>query len=151
MSRTQRLSDKMIWSLLSQMVSALYYLHEREKPILHRDISPDNILIDMLIEDKELLRIVLSDYDTVREIEGTQLQTKTGKLGYWAPEVDKGEQYGTRADIWSLGVVVYELMTGTNPMSVVSKIKCDNSERDMHATMKIEMQVRNYNLILIAI
>lgn len=130
-----------IWNVFRQIISALNYLHHQQNAIVHRDISPDNILIAALDANQEIEQTVLTDYDTVREIHKTMVQTKTGKIGYWAPEVERGDKCGARADIWSFGVVLYRMMTLSDPRNVVYQIRSDDSERTTHTSMKQTMMV----------
>jgi serine/threonine protein kinase len=88
----QPFPEIIIWSLLKQMVSALHLLHDRK--IIHRDISPDNIMILEYDEMTNLLHALLSDFDISREIEGTNFHTaNTGKLHYLAPEVKSRDNF----------------------------------------------------------
>lgn len=73
--------------------------------IIHRDIKPENIFISDSGDFK------LGDFGIAREIEKTQSgMTKTGTQSYMAPEVYKGQPYGSSVDIYSLGIVLYRLL-----------------------------------------
>lgn len=143
----QPFSEKTIWSFLRQMISALHFLHTRNKPIIHRDISPDNILVTK--HDNDELCVALADYDLALEIEGTHYYTaNVGRPGYWAPEVRTsmndamhGAKYGAKIDIWSLGVVAYTLMTRSDPTHLISAVTDATSEQKVHNTMKLSLQV----------
>jgi serine/threonine protein kinase len=144
-------SEKFLMRLLTQVSSVLRYIHS--KSVLHRDISPDNIMIKSFKEgDEDSLMVVLSDFDTVREHEGT-LMNKTnlvGKRFYAAPEM-AGSTYGTPIDIWSLGVVMIELMT-FSPMfhfrPFTEVILDEISQEQVLGTLAAEMRVcLNYNTL----
>jgi serine/threonine-protein kinase ULK/ATG1 len=83
-----------------QLINAFSALYE--KKILHRDIKPTNILFHNG-------QLKLADFGFCKELEKEKDLTKTmvGSPIYMAPEVLKGELYDCRADIWSLGVVLY--------------------------------------------
>jgi serine/threonine-protein kinase len=97
--------------LLRQIASALDYAHRQG--VIHRDIKPDNILLD-----KEG-HALLADFGIVKIVEGEGHLTGTGGLvgtpAYMAPEQGRGEQVTNSADIYSLGVVVYQMVTGKKP------------------------------------
>lgn len=91
--------------MLTQCLSALAYLHERE--LAHRDISPNNILV----RKREPFQVVLADFGLSKN--AAELQTQCGTTPYAAPEIfeDRSiEYYSAAVDIWSLGVVTCEIL-----------------------------------------
>ncbi len=83
-----------------------------EKGIIHRDIKPANILID------PKGRAVIMDFGLARLAERSRLtkpETTLGTVAYMSPEQLQGEGTDHRSDIWSLGVVLYEMVTGLRP------------------------------------
>ncbi|KAL1836162.1 hypothetical protein VTJ49DRAFT_5488 [Mycothermus thermophilus] len=97
-----------VFQILRQALSALRYLHERDEPIVHRDIKPGNILVQ---SRSPYLHIKLSDFGLSRA-SPDYLKTWCGTSSYAAPEVIERENYDKAVDIWSLGVVVYEYAHG---------------------------------------
>jgi tRNA A-37 threonylcarbamoyl transferase component Bud32 len=95
--------------IVRDIAAALDYLHERG--ILHRDVKPRNIIL-------QDMRAVLTDFGTARALSGTQ---GTGNLllttpDYTAPEqIEEGGHPSAASDIYSLGVVVYRMLTGQKP------------------------------------
>lgn len=102
-----------IW--YSQIIDILYGMKEIHKRIVHRDLKPENTLID----DDGHLRI--SDFGLSKYIEdATQTKTFKGKgtLPYMAPECWKGEKNTPAMDIYSLGIMFFEIITGNLPMEL---------------------------------
>ncbi|ESO83601.1 hypothetical protein LOTGIDRAFT_236465 [Lottia gigantea] len=89
----------------SQIASAIMYLHQNN--IIHRDIKPENILLTM---DQN---VKLADYGISKQVENSVVAVKTqcGTLFYMAPEILNSLPYSYKADCWSFGCVLYELMT----------------------------------------
>lgn len=99
--------------------------HAHQKAIIHRDLKPSNILVTE-VDGKPLPRII--DFGLAKAVSqgfdaGTmfmQVGAVVGTLGYMSPEQAglAGEDIGTRTDVYSLGVVLYELLVGALPLDV---------------------------------
>ena len=90
-----------------QVVNAVHYLHNNN--IIHRDIKPENILIG---EDN---KIKLCDFGWAKELSLENRSTFCGTVEYMAPEIVGSENYDYGVDIWSLGILLYELLYGHSP------------------------------------
>merc|ERR1712018_421283 len=93
-----------------QIISAIRYCHE-EQHVIHRDLKPDNVLFD------SQNNIKIADFGLSEEfVPGEKLNTFCGTPEYMAPEVFKGQKFdGPKVDVWSLGVMLYEMLTATIP------------------------------------
>lgn len=90
------------------MCSILVYLHSQSPPVLHRDFTPDNLILG---EDGT---IVLIDFNVAEQREGFETSTVVGKHSYIPPEQFRGKAT-TQSDIYSMGCVIYFLLTGNDP------------------------------------
>ena len=109
-------SNEEIFDYLIDILLALYTLNKMG--IMHRDIKSENILLKTeKIDNKELTVAKLSDLGLGRQIEGvTGNFTTCGTAYYVCPEIAAGEKkYSYNVDIWSLGIVLYELITKNKP------------------------------------
>jgi len=101
--------------MLTDICAGLNYLHENN--VLHRDLKPANLLVS---SDKT---IKLSDFGISRELEnGESAKTEVGTALYISPERFNFQPYGFPADIWSLGVLLYELCCLSKPFEKPSDI-----------------------------
>ncbi len=108
--RAEGMSVSQVTNLAVQISEGLAKAHQAG--IVHRDIKPQNILIDAdgrpRICDFGLAKLK-------REVVLTQTGTTLGTIAYMSPEQARGEEVDHRADIWSLGVVIYEMLAGRRP------------------------------------
>ena len=116
-----------VQKIFTQLVGAVAYVHNMS--CVHRDLKLENILLD------KNENVKLCDFGFTREYEGTlsHLQTFCGTVCYSAPEMLRGEKYaGEKVDVWSLGIILYALLTGQLPFDddddLVTKHKILTSE-----------------------
>ncbi|CAL8080418.1 unnamed protein product [Calicophoron daubneyi] len=104
-----RMTEKMAREKFRQILSAVQYCHQ--KGIIHRDLKTENLLLD------SNMNIKLVDFGFANEFHpGTKLNTFCGSPPYAAPELFRGREYdGPEVDVWSLGVVLFKLVSGALP------------------------------------
>jgi len=101
--------EKLIATICKEVLEALKHLHA--KNIIHRDIKSDNV---MMSSDG---RVKLTDFGFGAQLSPEQEKRRTvvGTPYWMCPEVIKGEPYGVKADIWSLGIMALEMVDGQPP------------------------------------
>jgi formylglycine-generating enzyme required for sulfatase activity/tRNA A-37 threonylcarbamoyl transferase component Bud32 len=107
--------------LLTPLANALDYLHQQDPPLVHRDIKPSNVLLEGTDGSHW---VVLTDFGLVRSLQASTELTQSGSIlgtpAYLAPEQADVKQWGEitpRTDVYALGVVAYEMLTGRAPFS----------------------------------
>lgn len=93
-----------------QMCEALQYLHEQY--IVHRDLKPENLLFATKANNSA---IKLIDFGLAGSCKNGELKTPCGTPNYVAPEILRRNTYGTQADMWSIGVILYIILCGFPP------------------------------------
>jgi len=119
-SKGQKLDPRLAAKLMAQVCEGLHAAHELKDEkgaslnLVHRDISPENILLArsgaVKVADFGIARIE-------REVQLTAADTFRGKFGYAAPEQIMGQPVTRQADLWAIGVTLFELLTGQKPFT----------------------------------
>ncbi len=112
LSRKIQLPIPVALSIQNDLLSGLKFVQEQKNPIVHRDISTDNILLSY---DKDKPVALLSDFGLAQSIDQlSKLPNAAGKYIYFAPECFFGTYLPT-SDVFSSGVVLYKMITGMHP------------------------------------
>lgn len=106
-------SEKRTCGYMLDIVRAIAHCHAQN--VIHRDIKPENIMVD-----KES-RVKLLDFGLSKNAKGVKDQQICGTPFYMAPEMILGEYYDVQVDIWSLGVLLYSIVSGHMPFPAESQ------------------------------
>jgi len=147
-SLRDKLSLKELLSIAAQVAEALGAAHQ--SGIIHRDVKPDNVMVrpDGYAKVLDFGLVKLAEVEpTAGAAAQTQLGMAMGTLAYMSPEQASGEPVDHRTDIWSLGVVLYELATGQKPFTgetrqaVINKILSGQPNRAtaINASLPIDL------------
>ena len=99
-----------IASIMKDVISAVYFLHRMSPPIIHRDIKPENVVLDQNMKAK------LTDFGWSNYMQGDMKRTTVcGTPVYLAPEIINNRGHDEKVDIWCIGVLLFELLTGISP------------------------------------
>jgi eukaryotic-like serine/threonine-protein kinase len=141
--RVIMLSESLI--ITAQIAEALGYAHRQG--VIHRDVKPDNIMLKPLDaperEGEPPIRAVVTDFGLAKLLEGgieTQTNTVLGTLPYMSPEQCRGRDIDGRSDIYSLGILLYQLATGRLPFEIRSI--GDAAEKHIRATPPSPLEIR---------
>jgi MAP/microtubule affinity-regulating kinase len=105
----QRYGEAEARSLFEQLVSAIEYCHAHR--VVHRDLKPENVMVD----DEGRVKLIDFGFANMYHPRGF-LETNCGSPLYAAPEIVQGVRYvGPEVDVWSLGVILFAMVTGTLP------------------------------------
>ncbi|MBK9142151.1 MAG: serine/threonine protein kinase [Candidatus Melainabacteria bacterium] len=96
-----------------QIANILGYLHNMSQPVIHRDLTPDNLILE------QGGRIKLVDFTVAHQFETVRLSTVVGKQSYIAPEQVRGYPC-PQSDIYSLGATIYYCLTGEDPEPITA-------------------------------
>mmetsp|Transcript_2785 Transcript_2785/g.4197 ORF Transcript_2785/g.4197 Transcript_2785/m.4197 type:complete len:808 (-) Transcript_2785:541-2964(-) len=109
--RYSRIEERVARRFLYQLAQGLKFLHQ--KNIIHRDIKPQNLL---MTDTTTQAIIKYADFGFARHLqEAAMAQTPCGTPFYMAPEIFEMQEYDAKADLWSVGCVLYEMLVGLPP------------------------------------
>ena len=108
--RRKRMKEAYVWFYLHQLKEGLRYLQSNN--IIHRDLKPQNLL---LTQQRQVLKI--SDFGFAKQLNSQESMAETmcGTPYYMAPEIMNNEKYTAKADLWSVGIIMFEMIYGKYP------------------------------------
>ena len=154
-------SERILMRWMLEIAEVLTYLHTHEPAIVHRDLTPDNLVLD------KSGSIKLIDFGAANELIGTATGTLVGKQAYISPEQFRGKAT-TGSDIYSLGCTLYYLATGKDPealsqshlptevakdMPVLSDLitRCTELEAEERISSSLALEVRAREYLVAAL
>lgn len=110
-AKLQRYSENIVKKILASLFHAVDFMHK--KGVVHRDLKPSNLLFSRSTIESE---VKVADFGFSKLIgEESCLSGLVGTVSYMAPEVLQGDSYGKVVDVWSCGVIAYQLLGGVLP------------------------------------
>lgn len=116
LNKVEKFTEDVAAQYLFQMLKAVNYLHTQDPPIIHRDIKPENILFVGGV-------LKLADFGWSNMKVNAARNTYCGTPDYLAPEMVLEKPHTEKLDVWTLGVLLFELVTGRAPFTPTSNLK----------------------------
>jgi eukaryotic-like serine/threonine-protein kinase len=105
--------------IIKQICKGLQEAHRKNPPLIHRDLKPQNILID---KSKSDLRVCICDFGLAKQVNlVTQRASASGTEPYKPPESFETSEDSCASDVWAIGIMLYELLTGKYPFPLESR------------------------------
>ena len=125
LKKAGRFDQKTAAQYMRDTICALQYIHSFDPPIIHRDIKPENILLD------ENNRVKLADFgwSNYMNTDDDFRKTYCGTPEYLAPEMLSKKGHDKTVDIWSVGVLLFELLCGSSPFAATNQEELFNNIR----------------------
>lgn len=115
LQRARRFPADVASRYFAETCDALQYIHHLPEKVIHRDIKPENILLDAKDHVK------LADFGWANILQDQLRDTFCGTLDYLAPEMVEGTGHDESVDLWSMGVLLFELLAGHSPFGAGSR------------------------------
>ena len=136
----RKISTQQVASIIKDVISATYFLHNMIPPIIHRDIKPENVLLGSGMQAK------LTDFGWRNYMQGEYKRTTVcGTPIYLAPEMISNSGHDEKVDIWCIGVLLFELMTGVQPWkgTDVNTVKMNISRLNINWPKNMDKKARD--------
>jgi serine/threonine protein kinase len=119
-------------TIARDICNGLFQIHK--KNFIHRDLKPENILINESLNDdgsipqnpEDMYQAKIADFGLSAEVHSNVFRGQdkivdvTGTILFMAPEQATGQRYGKRVDMWALGIIVFQMLTGKHPFHLSS-------------------------------
>jgi serine/threonine protein kinase len=119
--RGRTFSEEEVKQIAKALLNVLNYLHDRNPPVIHRDVKPSNILLTSDRSAHQVGELYLVDFGSVQTaVRETGTMTIVGTYGYMPPEQFSGRAFRA-SDLYSLGATLIYLVTGTHPADLLQE------------------------------
>lgn len=137
MVKCKVLTEMLSMHIVSQLLVIFEYLHAQN--ILYRDLKPENVLID----DIDTFKIKLVDYGLAKILNTDMTSSFCGSTVYMSPEMLSGNGHDYKLDIYSLGALLYEMVTGLPPFYSrnTTTMFVDILQKDLHYPASLSPQL----------
>ncbi|KAG3145772.1 hypothetical protein PI124_g14669 [Phytophthora idaei] len=123
MKANNGLTEEQARLYMSQLASGLQFL--RSQNVVHRDLKPANLLLSS--RNMATAKLKIADFGFARELESEMMaESVVGSPLYMAPELLEYKSYDAKADLWSVGIILYEMLANEHPFLVVDKVHATN-------------------------
>ncbi len=146
--KKKRLSAKYCASLIKDVICAVYFLHNMKPPIILRNIEPENVLLS---GDSGVLVAKLTDFFWNNYYEEFSIRKNIAANSitqYSAPEILQKKEYNEAADIWNIGVLLFELVTSTRPFQGENRNTVEENILKLNITWPKDINTDAKNLIM---
>lgn len=148
-SPIHHLTDDVSLDIMIQILDTLKYMHIENK-IVHRDIKPENFMV--IFDNEQKPQIKLIDFGFACFIPSSgKMNDFLGSPIYTAPEMLRKEQYDAKVDIWSAGIVLFNMLTGYQPFSSEKEEDIDNEvlDKEIHFEVIPNEQLRQLCMMML--
>ncbi|HXG18535.1 MAG TPA: protein kinase, partial [Methylomirabilota bacterium] len=158
-AKGEQLDLEQVLEFAAHITQALIYAHNQHPPVLHRDIKPSNVMIADATPDYPLGRAVVMDWGIAKKLSTDDAPLTSYVMGsnvrgpgtprYCAPEQMRNEEISYSADVYALGMVLYEMYAGkpffadTDQQSIIRKVQNDAEENEPRFTRPADPEFVN--------
>jgi serine/threonine protein kinase len=107
------LTPSLAYEIIRQLCEGLHFAHSHDPPIVHRDVKPENVFVHAASTDTVLIKLI--DFGIAAVMDGSELARALGTPRYMAPELLAGEPASPQSDIYSVALLLYQMLTDRFP------------------------------------
>ena len=138
-----KLKEKTIASIIFQIAQGLKYLYNNN--IIHRDIKPENILISDL--SKESIKVKIADFGLCKSLNYNETTNDAcGSIPFTAPEILLRSDYSYSADVWSFGIILYNILSGGEYPFKISKDINKTASNIVYQDLNFSDKLKKYSI-----